>query len=499
MRRVLAPVLALLAAAAVLPSAASAAPATTRVIGGANATSTDVPWQVLVLPGDHLCGGSILDATHVATAAHCVYDEEDAAITAPSAVTVHAGITNRFAAGQHPAVTGVSVNPAYNPYLQTGDVAVLTLAAPGFTIDNSTVKPIGLIDVDQPLTVSDSLRLSGWGSTVARSPFDETTVPTAVPDLQVADDLRTSSGCATTYSPFDDDLLLCAGQAGLDACQGDSGGPLAVQVGGVWKLAGVVTGGAGCAWPGYPGYYARVANAAIHGFLTQRGVGYTVVDPVNTSPPTLTGTPKPGHQLNCGFGTWSNAYSYGVGFAGDGKLISTGSASLQVTTGLVGRSITCVVAAWGLTGSTQAESAAVKIAPSDPLPAVADPTPAPVALPPTPAGDGVAPTAKVTKVRCTHKMCVLDVRADDPEPSSGIKLIEGRVATAYRTTCGKKRKRRACTKTVAHQLKAATVGPGASRLTTPVLRKGRHTFSLLATDLRGNRQVKATTLTRTTK
>jgi hypothetical protein len=499
MRRVLAPVLALLAAVAVLPAAATAGTATTRVIGGANATSTDVPWQVLVLPSGYLCGGSILDATHVATAAHCVYDEEDAEITAPSAITVHAGITNRFAAGQHPAVIGVSMNPAYNPNLQTGDVAVLTLAAPGFTIDSSTVKPIELTDVDYRPGVSDNLRLSGWGSTVARSPFDESSVPTAATDLQVAGALHTSTGCAATYSPFDDGLLLCAGQADLDACQGDSGGPLAVQVSGVWKLAGIVTGGAGCAWPGYPGYYARVANAGIHDFLTQRGVGYTVVDPVNTSPPTIMGTPKPGYQLNCGFGTWSNAYSYGVGFASGGKLISTGSASLPVTPGLVGQTITCVVAAWGLTGSTEAESAAVKIAPSDPLPAVADPTPAPVALPPTPASDGIAPTAKVTKVRCTRKMCVLDVRADDPEPSSGIKLIEGRVATAYRTTCAKKRKRRACTKTVAHKLKATMIGPGVSRLTTPVLRKGKHTFSLLATDLRGNRQVKATTLTKTTK
>jgi secreted trypsin-like serine protease len=496
MRRVLAPVLALLATAALVPATASAGLATDRLIGGTNATSTDVPWQALVLPGPYLCGGAILDATHVVTAAHCVYDDDEGKITAPAQVIVHAGITDRHQAGQAPTVTSVSVYPSYNPALQTGDVAILTLAAPGFTL-GSTVAAIPLTDIGYRPAPTDNLTLSGWGSNVARSPSDTTTVPHAVDNLQVATTLHPNPGCATVYAPFPDDVLLCAGQANLDACQGDSGGPLVIMLTGTPTLAGIVTGGAGCAWPGFPGYYARVANPGIHDFLAQRGVGYAVEDPVNTTAPTIAGTARVGGTLTCDLGRWDHAYALGVGFTTATDLFSTGDKSIVVPSNLAGQTVSCVVVAWGLTGTAQAESATVTIAPA--AAAVAPDIP-PAADPVTPPpADAVAPTVKVTKVRCTRTLCLLDVRAVDPAPSEGIRSVEGRVATDYRTTCVKKHRRRACTRSVTQRLKVTLIGPGVYRLTTPRMRKGKHTFSLLATDLRGNRQAKATTLTRTTR
>jgi hypothetical protein len=496
MRRVLAPVLPLLVALlTVVPATASATTATNRLIGGTNATTTDVPWQVLVLPGTYLCGGAILDATHVVTAAHCVYDEDTMALTAPSAITVHAGITNRFSAGQHPAVVGVSINPAYDPSLQTGDVAVLTLAAPGFATD-ATVQPIELTDVGYRPAAGDDLRLSGWGSNQARSPYDDVTVPHPVDNLQVASTLHVNGGCPSVYQPFDDNLLLCAGQADLDACQGDSGGPLAVQIGGVWKLAAVVTGGAGCAWAGFPGYYARVASPSIHDFLAQRGVGYTVSAPVNTGLPTVSGIAKPGNVLSCGLGTWQNARSYTLAWVAGGTVLSRGSTTLFLGSGLVGSDVACVVVGWGLTGSAQAQSAPVTVTAADgaPIPRTTAPLPT-VAVPPP---DLTAPTAHLVRVRCARTVCILDVRVTDPAPSSGLRGVEGTVATAYRTTCTVKHKRRRCTKTTVHRLKTVLLSPGNYKITTPRLRKGKQTFALVASDIKNNRS-KPATATRTTR
>jgi V8-like Glu-specific endopeptidase len=502
MRRVLAPIVASSAVLLTL-AAAGPAPASTvsddvvggspRVVGGSPATTTDAPWQALVLPDGFLCGGAILDATHVVTAAHCVYDAEDQEILAPSAITVHAGITNRFAAGQHPTVTAVSVNPDYDPDRQTGDVAILTLATPfSFT---TTVKAIALTDVGYRPGPGDGLRLSGWGSDVARPPGD-TTTPHAVDNLNVAT-LYPSTGCATVYAPFDDNLLLCAGQAGTDACQGDSGGPLAVQLGGVWKLAGIVTGGAGCAWAGYPGYYARVANPEIHAFLASLDADYAVQDPTVVSPPTITGATVPGGTLSCDVGSWQNAYSYGVAFLRGTTKIADGS-TMAVLPAHIGASITCVVEAYGLTGTAEATSSPVTITapPPPPAPAVTTPSPNASAIP---SPDAAAPKAHITKLSCARSICTLDVRVDDPAPSAGIKSIDARVTTTYRATCVKRHKKRRCTKSIDHRLKTITTSSTIYRIVTPRLRKGTQTFRLLATDRSGHRQAKATTVKKTTR
>jgi hypothetical protein len=506
MRRVLAPIAAPLAMLLTLAAAgpAPAAPVSNgvvggspRVVGGSPATSTDAPWQALVLPSGRLCGGAILDATHVVTAAHCVYDDEEQEILGPSAITVRAGITKVSAPGQHPTVIAVSVNPGYDPDRQTGDVAVLTLATP-FSF-NATVKAIELTDVGYRPGPGDGLRLSGWGSDVARHPSDTTTTPHAVEDLNVAT-LYPSTDCATAYPAFDDNLLLCAGQAGTDACQGDSGGPLAVQIGGVWKLAGVVTGGAGCAWAGYPGFYARVANPEIHAFLADRGAGYAVQDPTVVSPPRITGATVPGGVLSCDVGTWRNAYSYDVVFLRDATMIAYGS-TMAVLPGHVGASITCVVEAHGLTGTAEAISSPVTITAPPPPP----PTPTPRAIAPSPnaaavpSPDAAAPKAHITKLRCARSVCTLDVRVADPAPSAGIKSLEARVRTAYRATCLRRHKQRRCTRSVDRRLKAVRTGPATYRIVTPKLRKGTQTFRLVATDRSGHRQAKATTARRTTR
>jgi secreted trypsin-like serine protease len=500
MRRALAAFFALLATTALALTAATTAASALpipHVVGGTTAsTSADAPWQALVLPSGYLCGGSILDATHVVTAAHCVYDDDTGAITSPNAITVHAGVTSRFSAGQHPAVVGVTINPAYNPYDATGDAAILTLQGPGLTLNGTTVAAIPLADSTTTIDGLD-LRLSGWGSTAQRAPSD-TTMGSASNDLQVANGLRTSLTCTTAYAPFDSDKLLCAGQANLDACQGDSGGPLAVPTsgGGSWALAGIVSGGAGCAWPGYPGYYARVANSQIHGFLAQRGVGYAVNDPANVTAPRIIGTVTPGSRLTCDLGTWNNALNYDVEWRANGTAIAYNSTTLTIPDALVGSNLTCAVTAYGLTGSAEAVSPAVTVVTLPAPPAVVVTPPATTVPTKTTPTDTAAPRAKVIKIKCTRTICRLDVTATDPAPSSGLKTITGTVLTTYRSGC---RTHANCAKTKTQKLTTRLIGPGVYRLTTPPMRLGRHVFSLLATDIVGNRQTRPTTTIKVTR
>ncbi|MDX6688104.1 MAG: hypothetical protein QOF86_4232, partial [Baekduia sp.] len=94
MRRVLAPALALLAVLLIASSARAGGPSA-QIVGGGFASAGEIPYQVLVLPGDKLCGGSLLDSTHVATAAHCVYDEESGTVVDPRVTAVVGGRSDR--------------------------------------------------------------------------------------------------------------------------------------------------------------------------------------------------------------------------------------------------------------------------------------------------------------------------------------------------------------------------------------------------------------------
>ncbi|XP_039483065.1 trypsin eta [Drosophila santomea] len=222
-----------------------------RIVGGADTSSYYTKYVVQLRRRTstsssyaQTCGGCILDAVTIATAAHCVYNRE------AENFLVVAGDDSR--GGMNGVVVRVSkliTHELYNASITDNDIA-LVIVDPPLPLDSfSTMEAIEI--ASEPPAVGVQATISGWGYTKENGlPSDQL--------QQVKVPVVDSAKCQQAYywRPVSEGML-CAGlsEGGKDACQGDSGGPLVVAN----KLAGIVSWGEGCAQPNYPGVYANVA------------------------------------------------------------------------------------------------------------------------------------------------------------------------------------------------------------------------------------------------
>ncbi|MFE6745325.1 serine protease [Kitasatospora purpeofusca] len=230
-------VTALLAAAAALTAAAPA----NAIVGGTALTAGQAPYLVSIGRPSHLCGGTVIGADWILTAAHCV------AGTAPAGLRVRAGTLTHASGGVQVGVAEVLPHGSYNPTTIDYDLALLHLAKALPLGSGIATVPLAA-DGNDPSTGTG--KVSGWGATVSGGPLVAAARVVPVP-------LVGRAKCRTEYgATVITDRMLCAGEdaGGKDACQGDSGGPLVLS--GV--LVGISSWGRGCGLAGYAGVYARV-------------------------------------------------------------------------------------------------------------------------------------------------------------------------------------------------------------------------------------------------
>lgn len=253
------------------------------VVGGTPAAPGEFPYQVALAyaaaPGipirGQFCGGSLISADTVLTAAHCVVagiwvliDRNDNIIDIdidllrPDEMVVFAGDVNLGASSTAERIDvrrvqldpdlDIDINASFNLFLP--DVAVLQLAddsTTGTPVDLAVPGQEGLYAEGTPATVS------GWGSTgdvLGGAPIilQHATLP-----------MVSDADCTIAYgTDFDATRNVCAGDlaTGLpSSCYGDSGGPLVVDNGGDPLQVGIVLGGDGCGAPERPNMFSRVA------------------------------------------------------------------------------------------------------------------------------------------------------------------------------------------------------------------------------------------------
>ncbi|XP_032942613.1 kallikrein-14-like [Catharus ustulatus] len=216
-----------------------------RIIGGRPCSVAQRPFQVaLTKRGQILCGGSLVGARWVLTAAHCRQPLRDLQVLIGTN-------TLRAGTGQVRRVSRLQVHPGYDPRRNDNDFMLLHLDAP--VRFGPRVKKIRV--ATRCPRAGQNCSVSGWGTT--KSPGAK--LPR---DLQCAQ-VQTigPEQCARAYGSAVTRNMFCAGvpQGGVDSCQGDSGGPLVC--GGF--LQGVVSWGmAVCGQRGHPGVYSNVCRAS---------------------------------------------------------------------------------------------------------------------------------------------------------------------------------------------------------------------------------------------
>jgi len=170
------------------------------------------------------CTGTVVAATLILTAAHCVENIKTGTIYPASGFQVLTGASNleqasAGAEGQILDVSGVIPYEGFHRRVDDGDAALLALSAP------TSAAPIALATSSQSATLGAgaTARIAGWGNTFYRQRL-------LTKQLRWADTVvQSASWCKRNAPPFFVRNEICTidpPSYATGACNGDSGGPL---------------------------------------------------------------------------------------------------------------------------------------------------------------------------------------------------------------------------------------------------------------------------------
>ncbi|XP_065091121.1 chymotrypsin-1-like [Ochlerotatus camptorhynchus] len=239
-----------LISALVLIHVAAAAPATSKIVNGTDASINDYPFMISLrsASGSHSCGGSIINKYWILTAAHCVNYYSTPLV---QSIQVGRSVISRDVDDSVYLIDDVIIHPYYdaaNSYVN--DVALIKLKRP--LEFNESVQPVKLASKWSELDATDlDVTLIGWG--LLETDGDLPTTLQKVDYFAVPNDQ-----CNEFHSRHIYPSQICAAlpEGGKGQCSGDSGGPLlnnGIQVGIVsWSVKP-------CTIAPYPGVLTKVS------------------------------------------------------------------------------------------------------------------------------------------------------------------------------------------------------------------------------------------------
>lgn len=234
-----------------------------KVVGGNDTYDGEFPWTVSVRRNDHHhCGGVIVAARWVLTAAHCLQSR------LPSAFQVRIGEYHLHQPDYHSKDYDVEKVVIHHNYtgiikssltsMNSADIALLKTKR-DITM-NEYAWPVCFPTLDANFAGQEGI-VVGWGKRNEKSDAYSDRLQKA--KLSIIDNKVCRNWFRLAGRDMQiNDQLICAGYraGGTDACHGDSGGPLLSKIDDQWSVIGVVSTGIGCARPLLPGLYSRVSS-----------------------------------------------------------------------------------------------------------------------------------------------------------------------------------------------------------------------------------------------
>lgn len=229
-----------------------------RVIRGEEAIQHEFPSIVtLQVRGGHFCGGTLLNANTVLTAAHCVYNFRS---QNPSIISVRAGEHAIYAPNGRERTSYVNriiIHPLYRDNAWTGDdIALLKLSQP--IREEAHIQYAKLPGNGEPSRPGDRCTVVGWGS------MDPRGVGVAQRLQKAGLDIVSNDVCGRHFQTARGNIKhVCGGRGeqSISACRGDSGGPLFCNAGGQSVQVGIVSfGKIPCAQANIPAVFTRVST-----------------------------------------------------------------------------------------------------------------------------------------------------------------------------------------------------------------------------------------------
>lgn len=238
------------------------------IVGGTKADPKEFPHMAAVgfdgTDGDIMwnCGGTLISAKVVLTAAHCTWSRQWKAAKWVRVGDLNLKENNDDARPQTIKIKEKIRHPDYKPPSQYHDIALLRLEDK--VVFNAWVRP-ACLPVDWPDVGSDNKAVAtGWGL------VDWAEEEGSANLLKVTLNLVSHLSCNGSFFDggasielargIENEWQMCAGEQGKDTCQGDSGGPLAVfntDHDCMYNVVGITSVGRGCGSV-LPGVYTRV-------------------------------------------------------------------------------------------------------------------------------------------------------------------------------------------------------------------------------------------------